>query len=83
VEYNRSASTVLCNAKDVASRPFRKKSWAGKPGAVVSVSISALVAFGANHILRQSMVYGDVPMKQKTKASVGNAHNYSMNQAIR
>ena len=72
-EYNRSIPAVLKNAIDVASRPYGQNSWAGKPGAVVSVSISALGAFGANHHLRQAMVFVDVPMMQQPEAYIGNA----------
>ena len=72
-EYNRGLSAVLKNAIDVASRPYGKNSWAGKPGAVISVSVSALGAFGANHLLRQSMVFVDVPMMQQPEAYIGNA----------
>ena len=57
----------------MGSRPYGQNSWAGKPGAVVSVSISALGAFGANHHLRQSMVFVDVPMMQQPEAYIGNA----------
>ncbi|PKQ44728.1 NADPH-dependent FMN reductase [Confluentibacter flavum] len=74
-EYNRGIPAVLKNAIDVASRPYGKNSWAGKPGAVVSVSISALGAFGANHLLRQSMVFVDVPMMQQPEAYIGNAQS--------
>ena len=72
-EYNRGLSAVLKNAIDVASRPYGENSWAGKPSAVVSVSISALGAFGANHHLRQSMVFVDVPMMPQPEAYIGNA----------
>lgn len=72
-EYNRGMPSVLKNAIDVASRPYGKNNWAGKPGAVVSVSISALGAFGANHHLRQSMVFVDVYMMQQPEAYIGNA----------
>jgi chromate reductase len=74
-EYNRSIPAVLKNAIDVASRPYGQNSWAGKPGAVVSVSISALGAFGANHLLRQSMVFIDVPVMQQPEAYIGNAQS--------
>ena len=74
-EYNRGLTAVLKNAIDVASRPYGKNSWAGKPGAVVSVSVSALGAFGANHLLRQSMVFVDVPMMQQPEAYIGNAQD--------
>ena len=60
-EYNRSVPGFLKNAIDVGSRPYGKSVWSGKPGAVVSVSPGALGAFGANHHLRQSLVFLDVP----------------------
>src|SRR5947209_13553334 len=37
-EYNRSMPGVLKNAIDIASRPYGKSAWNGKPGAVISVS---------------------------------------------
>src|SRR5690606_23720008 len=74
-EYNRGLSSALKNAIDIGSRPYGQNSWAGKPGAVVSVSISALGAFGANHHLRQSMVFVDVPMMQQPEAYIGNAQS--------
>lgn len=74
-EYNRSVSGVLKNALDVASRPYGQNCWAGKPGAIVSVSPGALGAFGANHHLRQSMVFLNVPMMPQPEAYIGNAHS--------
>jgi chromate reductase, NAD(P)H dehydrogenase (quinone) len=52
-EYNRSVPAALKNALDVGSRPYGKSVWAGKPGAVISLSPGALGGFGANHHLRQ------------------------------
>jgi len=72
-EYNRSVPGVLKNAIDCASRPYGDSAWAGKPGAVVSVSTGAVGGFGANHHLRQSMVFLDVPMLQQPEAYIGNA----------
>jgi len=72
-EYNRSVPGVLKNAIDVGSRPYGKSVWAHKPGAVVSISPGVLSAFGANHHLRQSMVFLDVPMMQQPEAYIGNA----------
>jgi chromate reductase len=72
-EYNRSVPGVLKNAIDVGSRPYGKSAWQGKPGAVVSVSPGALAAFGANHHLRQSLVFLDVPAMQQPEAYIGNA----------
>jgi chromate reductase len=72
-EYNRSVPGVLKNAIDVGSRPYGKSVWDRKPGAVVSVSPGVLSAFGANHHLRQSMVFLNVPMMPQPEAYIGNA----------
>lgn len=74
-EYNRSVPAALKNAIDVGSRPYGKNAWDGKPGAVVSVSISALGGFGANHHLRQSLVFINLPAMQQPEAYIGNAQN--------
>jgi chromate reductase len=72
-EYNRSVPGVLKNAIDVGSRPYGRSVWGGKPGAVVSVSPGAIGGFGANHHLRQSLVFVDVLPMQQPEAYVGNA----------
>jgi len=72
-EYNRSVPAALKNALDVGSRPYGKSAWNGKPGAVVSVSPGALGAFGANHHLRQSLVFLNVPTMQQPEAYIGGA----------
>jgi chromate reductase, NAD(P)H dehydrogenase (quinone) len=71
-EYNRSVPGVLKNAIDVGSRPYGASVWDGKPGAVISVSPGAIGGFGANHHLRQSLVFLNVPLLSK-EAYVGNA----------
>jgi chromate reductase, NAD(P)H dehydrogenase (quinone) len=60
-EYNRSVPGVLKNAIDVASRPKETSVVRGKPAAVISVSIGAIGGFGANHHLRQSLVFLNMP----------------------
>jgi chromate reductase len=72
-EYNRSVPGALKNAIDVGSRPYGKSVYAGKPGAVVSVSPGALGGFGANHHLRQSLVFLDVPVLQQPEMYVNHA----------
>jgi chromate reductase len=72
-EYNRSVPGVLKNAIDVGSRPYGKSVWSRKPGAVMSVSPGAIGGYGANHHLRQSMVFLDVPMLQQPEAYIGGA----------
>ena len=72
-EYNRSVPGALKNAIDVGSRPYGSSVWGGKPGAIVSVSPGAIGGFGANHHLRQSMVFLDVPLLQQPEAYIGGA----------
>jgi chromate reductase len=64
-EYNRSVPGVLKNAIDVGSRPYGSSIWAGKPAAIVSCSPGAMGGFGANHHLRQSLVFLDMPCLQQ------------------
>src|SRR5947209_5016411 len=56
-EYNRSIPGCLKNAIDIGSRPYGHSVWEGKPAAIVSVSPGAMGGFGANHHLRQCMVF--------------------------
>jgi chromate reductase len=72
-EYNRSVPAVLKNAIDVGSRPYGKAVWSGKPAAIVSLSQGAIGGFGANHHLRQSLVFLDMPVLQQPEAYVGGA----------
>lgn len=72
-EHNRSVPAALKNAIDVGSRPYGKSAWNGKPGAVVSASPSAIGGFGANHHLRQSLVFLNVPAMQQPEAYIGGA----------
>jgi chromate reductase, NAD(P)H dehydrogenase (quinone) len=70
-EYNRSVPAALKNALDVGSRPYGSSAWDRKPGAVVSSSPGAVAAFGANHHLRQSLVFLNVPTMQQPEAYIG------------
>jgi chromate reductase len=70
-EHNRSVPAALKNAIDVGSRPYGQSVWDGKPGAVVSVSPGAIGGFGANHHLRQSLVFLNVPCLQMPEAYIG------------
>ncbi|MGY4334911.1 chromate reductase [Bradyrhizobium sp. LB7.2] len=72
-EYNRSVPAALKNALDVGSRPYGKSAWSGKPGAVVSASPGGIGGFGANHHLRQSLVFLDVPAMPQPEAYIGGA----------
>jgi chromate reductase len=71
-EYNRSVPAVLKNALDVGSRPYGHNAFDGKPAAVVSTSVGAIGGFGANHHLRQSLMFLNTPLLQQPEAYVGN-----------
>ncbi|MCK1469226.1 NAD(P)H-dependent oxidoreductase [Bradyrhizobium sp. CW10] len=73
-EYNRSVPAALKNALDVGSRPYGKSAWSGKPGAVVSASPGGIGGFGANHHLRQALVFLDVPAMPQPEAYIGGAN---------
>ena len=72
-EHNRSVPAALKNALDVGSRPYGKNAWSGKPGAVVSASPGAIGGFGANHHLRQALVFLNVAAMPQPEAYLGGA----------
>src|SRR5450755_3232221 len=72
-EHNRSVPAALKNAIDVGSRPYGKSAWSGKPGAVVSASPGGIGGFGANHHLRQSLVFLNIPAMAQPEAYIGGA----------
>ena len=67
-EYNRSVPGGLKNAIDVGSRPYGKSVFTKKPAAVVTASPGAIGGFGANHNLRQSCVFLDMPVMQQPES---------------
>ena len=73
-EYNRSLPAALKNALDVGSRPYGHSVWNGKPAAIVSVSPGGIAGFGANHHLRQSLTFLNVPAMAQPEAYIGAAH---------
>ena len=72
-EYNRSVPAALKNAIDMASRPYGDSAWNGKPAAIVSASPGAISGFGANHHLRQSLVFLNMPTMAQPEAYIGHA----------
>jgi chromate reductase len=69
-EYNRSVPGVLKNAIDIGSRPYGRSAWNGKPAAVISTSPGLIGGFGANHHLRQSLVFLNMPTLQQPEAYI-------------
>jgi NAD(P)H-dependent FMN reductase len=70
-EYNRSIPACLKNAIDVGSRPQGESVFDGMPVGVVSVTPYKLGAFGANHALRQTFVFLNMPVMQQPEAYIG------------
>ena len=71
-EYNRSIPGVLKNAIDVGSRPYGQSVFDKKPGAIVTASPGAIGGFGANHHLRQSCVFLNMPIMMQPEAYLAN-----------
>jgi chromate reductase len=59
-EYNRSIPGVLKNAIDHGSRPYGQSVWAGKPAALVGISVGAIGTAVAQHHLLSVMHYLDM-----------------------
>ena len=74
-EHNRSVPAALKNCLDVGSRPYGKSVWNAKPAGIVSVSPGAMGGFGANHHLRQMLVFLNMPAMAQPEAYLGNAAN--------
>ena len=72
-EYNRTIPGALKNAIDVGSRPWGESIWDGKPAAVVTQSPGATGGFGANHNIRQAVVFLNVPVMPTPEVYIGNS----------
>lgn len=72
-EYNRSVPAALKNAVDIGSR---SKSFFGLPGAVISLSPGKMGGFGANHHLRQTLVFVNVAVMAQPEAYLGGALDF-------
>lgn len=73
-EYNRSIPGALKNALDVGSRPYGHSVWDGKPAAIIRQSPSNLSGFGANHHLRQPLVFLNMQVLQQPEAYIANSY---------
>ncbi|MFT3905963.1 MAG: NAD(P)H-dependent oxidoreductase [Steroidobacteraceae bacterium] len=52
------------------SRPYGKSVWNAKPAAIISVSPGMTGAFGANHHLRQPLVFLNMPILQQPEVYI-------------
>lgn len=74
-EYNRSIPGGLKNALDTGSRPMGANVWDKKPAAVISYSPGAIGGMGANFVLRQSLVFLNMPTLQQPEAYIGKVNS--------
>ncbi len=72
-EYNYSMSGVLKNAIDWVSRE-QPQPFAGKPAAIMSVSMSLLGGVRAQYDLRRAMVFLDMHCLNKPEVMIASAH---------
>ncbi|HET9428569.1 MAG TPA: NAD(P)H-dependent oxidoreductase [Allosphingosinicella sp.] len=79
-EYNRGVPGVLKNAIDVGSRPYGHSVWDKKPAAIVTASPGSIGGFGANHQLRQSCVFLNMPVMQQPEAYLGHVGDDAFDQ---
>lgn len=70
-EYNRSMPGAFKNAIDVASRPYGKNKWAGKPAAVFASSMGAMGGVVAASHLRQVLSFLDMPLLNQPEVYLG------------
>lgn len=69
-EYNRSFPGVLKNAIDIASRPWGKNSFAGKPAGVIGASSGKIGTAMAQQHLRNVLSYLDTRLLCQPEAYV-------------
>ncbi|MFT9470095.1 NADPH-dependent FMN reductase [Leuconostoc pseudomesenteroides] len=74
-EHNRSIPAALKNALDIASRPWGQNVWGGKPALVASQSIGGTAGVLAHHVLRQSLVFLNMPTMQQPELYIANTAN--------
>lgn len=73
-EYNRSLPAVVKNALDVGSRPMADSVWNKKPAAIISNSPGNIGGFGANHHLRQTLAFLNMPVLGQPEVYLSQIH---------
>jgi chromate reductase len=79
-EYNRGMPGVLKNAIDVGSRPYGRSVFDRKPAAIVSASPGSIGGALANHQVRQSCVFLNMPVMQQPEAYLGHVNDESFDE---
>ncbi len=72
---------MLKNAIDVGSRPYGQSVFDKKPAAIVTASPGSIGGFGANHHLRQSCVFLNMPMMLQPEAYLGHVSDDSFDES--
>ena len=73
-EYNYSIPGVLKNAIDWASRPNGQSAWTGKPAAIIGASPGLMGTVRAQHHLRQTFVFLEMPVVSQPQVLISSAH---------
>jgi chromate reductase len=71
---------VLKNAIDVGSRPYGKSVFNQKPAGIVSASPGSIGGALANHQVRQSCVFLNMPVMQPPEAYLGRVSDDSFDE---
>jgi chromate reductase len=79
-EFNRGIPGALKNAIDVGSRPYGQSVWDRKPAAIVSASPGSIGGALANHQVRQSCVFLNMPVMQQPEAYLGHVNDDSFDE---
>jgi chromate reductase len=79
-EYNRGMPGVLKNAIDVGSRPYGRSVFDRMPAAIVSASPGSIGGALANHQVRQSCVFLNMPVMQQPEAYLGHVNDESFDE---
>lgn len=79
-EYNRGMPGVLKNAIDVGSRPYGRSVFDRVPAAIVSASPGSIGGALANHQVRQSCVFLNMPVMQQPEAYLGHVNDESFDE---
>lgn len=78
-EYNRSVPGFLKNALDIASRPMEAKLFSGKPSLISTASTGNIGGFGANHHLRQTLMFFNSPVVAQPELYLSGIHEIYSN----
>jgi chromate reductase, NAD(P)H dehydrogenase (quinone) len=72
-EYNRGVPGALKNAIDIGSRPYGQNAFDGKPAAIVSQSPGSIGGALANHALRPTLMFLNMPTLAQPEMYLSNS----------